>query len=195
MSDAAKKVDDGFAELNAAGHWLDGENPADMLLHWAPYLANRGTYQPLLYRLFEHGVLSKGDDAMQLYISTLKSKGVTVPPEVEAFLYTNWMAGGAGKANGSELARLKARNPNMPQALKELLQEIEDPAYSYATGIFQVNRLRNQLTLRRWMADQSKYVSCPARAPLILRREQATTIRNSFNSAIMSAPTRRRSAQ
>lgn len=161
LSDAAKKVDDGFAELNAAGHWLDGENPADMLLHWAPYLANRGTYQPLLYRLFEHGVLSKGDDAMQLYISTLKSKGVTVPPEVEAFLYTNWMAGGAGKANGSELARLKARNPNMPQALKELLQEIEDPAYSYATGIFQVNRLRNQLTLRRWMANQSKYVSLP----------------------------------
>ena len=161
LSDAAKKVDDGFAELNAAGHWLDGENPTDMLLHWAPYLANRGTYQPLLYRLFEHGVLSKGDDAMQLYISTLKSKGVTVPPEVEAFLYTNWMAGGAGKANGSELARLKARNPNMPQALKELLQEIEDPAYSYATGIFQANRLRNQLTLRRWMADQSKYVSLP----------------------------------
>ena len=28
MNDAAKKVDDGFAELNAAGHWLDGENPA-----------------------------------------------------------------------------------------------------------------------------------------------------------------------
>ena len=160
LNDARQKVDDGFAELNAAGHWLDGEDPRDMLLAWAPYLANRGTYQPLLYRLFEHGVLSKGDDAMQLYIQTLKGKGVNVPAEVEAFLYSNWMAGGAkGKGFGNELDRIKKRNPNMPQAIKELLQEIEDPAYSYATGIFQVNRLRHQLGLRRWMAGQDKFVS------------------------------------
>lgn len=162
LNDARQKVDDGFAELNAAGHWLDGEDPRDMLLAWAPYLSNRGTYQPLLYRLFEHGVLSKGDDAMQLYIQTLRGKGVNVPDEVEAFLYSNWMAGGAKTPGfGNELDRIKKRNPNMPQAIKELLQEIEDPAYSYATGLFQVNRLRHQLALRRWMSGQEKFVSRP----------------------------------
>lgn len=159
LDEARQHVDKGFAELNAAGHWLDGEDPRDMLLDWAPHLANRGTYQPLLYRLFEHGVLGKGDDAMQLYLSTLKSKGVNVSPEVEAFLYTNWAAGGAGKATANELDRVRKRNPNMPQEIKDLLQEIEDPAYSYAKGIYQVNRMKNNLALRRWMAGQERFVS------------------------------------
>lgn len=161
IDEAKNVVDKGYGELNAAGHWLDGENPRDMLLDWAPYLSNRGTYQPLLYRLFEHGVMSKGDDAMQLYLATLKAKGVVVPPDLEAFLYSNWMAGGAGGANASELQRLKARNPDMPAALKQVLQEIEDPSYSYATGIYQVNKLRQTLTMRRWMAGMERFVSRP----------------------------------
>lgn len=160
LDEARAKVDAGFAGLNDAGLWLDGEDPKDLLLDWDTYRANRGTYQPLLYRLFEHGVLGKGNDAVQLYLNTLRSKGAQVSAEEEAFLYTHWMAGGkGGSASKSELDRVRKRNPNMSQEIKELLQEIEDPAYSYAKGLYQVNRMKNQLKTRRWMAGQERFVS------------------------------------
>lgn len=163
VQQASNYVDSGFARLNKAGVWLNGEDPVDMMLTWAPYLRNRGSYQPLLYRLFEHGITTKGSDAVELYLNALKDKGVTLPEEVINFLKISWMnADNAGSAKaGTDGARLMSRNPNIPNDVKELLQEIDDPAYAYAKGLYQVNRLTSLLNMRRWLASQSQFVSLP----------------------------------
>lgn len=157
-SKARDMVDQGYRELESAGLWIPGdEAPADMLLHWAPFIANRGKYDPRLYHFFIDGIPSKDIRGYVAHIE--KASGVKVPEELVNDLITSYQ-NGTSVGSLRDMDRIKRRK-DLPEEFKRLLMEVNDPSYTFSVGIAQVNNLKEKLKARRWAASHESFVSRP----------------------------------
>lgn len=156
---AKAHVDRGFRELESEGLWLSGdEAPRDMLLHWAPFIANRGKYDPRLYHFFVDGVPSKDIEG---YIAHLeKASGQKFPEDLVNEVVVKYQNPGGSRPSMRDMDRIRKRK-DLPEEFKRLLMEVNDPSYTFSVGIAQVNNLKEKLKMRRWAANQSAYVSQP----------------------------------
>lgn len=156
---AKAHVDRGFRELESEGLWLKGdEAPRDMLLHWAPFIANRGKYDPRLYHFFVDGVPSKDIEG---YIAHLeKASGQKFPEDLVNEVVVKYQNPGGSRPSMRDMDRIRKRK-DLPEEFKRLLMEVNDPSYTFSVGIAQVNNLKEKLKMRRWAANQGAYVSRP----------------------------------
>jgi hypothetical protein len=157
--DRAKQfVDQGMKELESQGLWLAEESrPRDMLLNWGAFNANRGSYDPRLYHFYINGVPSKNIGEYIKHLENVSGKKFPEDMVNEVIVRFNSPAAPSGNAL-RDMDRVRKRK-DLSEEFKRLYMEVNDPAYTFAVGIAQVNSLKEKLKIRRWAATQERFVS------------------------------------